>query len=222
MNGATFIVSDLHLGAPQCRLADWHAFIDALPADAALVLNGDTIERGIALASAPSGHGQALRRLSAESQRRSIICLRGNNDPEPELLIEGRIEFRDSLVVGAGVHVEHGHRFDRIRPPFRPLLYAIKRAYDSLSGGRALHITELAARFPIVLRMLTHHMARNAAAFARSQGITTVVCGHSHDAADRIVNGVRYINTGCWTGTGAYTAIVTDRDIRLERCGCDT
>lgn len=38
-----------------------------------------------------------------------------------------------------------------------------------------------------------------AVALARAEGIAGIITGHTHFAEDSIVNGVHYVNTGCWT-----------------------
>ena len=49
---------------------------------------------------------------------------------------------------------------------------------------------------------------------ARNQGATGVVCGHIHHAAQREIDGVRYLNCGDWVES--CTAIVEHYDGRLE------
>jgi UDP-2,3-diacylglucosamine pyrophosphatase LpxH len=52
------------------------------------------------------------------------------------------------------------------------------------------------------------------AAEARKQGADGVVCGHIHHAADRDLDGVRYVNLGDWVES--CTAVVEHYDGRLE------
>jgi len=213
-----WIISDVHLGAPQCRLGALHAFLDALPAAAGLILNGDTFEGAFDPAAAPPGHREMLLRLEAESRARPVVWIRGNNDPRPETLVKGAFDFRDGITFGTRLHVEHGNRYDHLRPPLKPLMYGFKAMYDRFGGGRRLHVTALAARIPFAFRVLTWQMSRAAAAAGRARGVAAVACGHSHDPSDRVVRGVRYLNTGCWAGTGACAVRVTGDGVELVPC----
>ncbi len=52
------------------------------------------------------------------------------------------------------------------------------------------------------------------AAEARRVGADGVICGHIHHAADREIEGLRYVNTGDWVES--CTAVVEHYDGRLE------
>jgi UDP-2,3-diacylglucosamine pyrophosphatase LpxH len=43
------------------------------------------------------------------------------------------------------------------------------------------------------------HIRRQAADYARQQGCGGVLIGHTHHADDAHLDGVHYVNTGCWT-----------------------
>jgi UDP-2,3-diacylglucosamine pyrophosphatase LpxH len=49
---------------------------------------------------------------------------------------------------------------------------------------------------------------------ARRQGVDGVVCGHIHSAANRMMDGLVYVNTGDWVES--CTAVVEHEDGRLE------
>ncbi len=214
------IISDVHLGSPQCRVEAFIRFLEALPPEPVLILNGDTVGHGFRVEEAPAAHVDALRRLEDESARRRVLWIRGNNDRTPERLVGGAIECLDAYTLGHRLHIEHGDRFDRLMPRIWPLLYLIRRLYDRACRltGRQAHITETAARFQCLYRVLTRHMARNAARYARSQGIAAVTCGHSHYPEDRMVDTVRYLNTGSWMGSRAHAVLVSGDCIRLHNC----
>jgi hypothetical protein len=48
----------------------------------------------------------------------------------------------------------------------------------------------------------------------RDRGFDGVICGHIHAAADRVVDGVRYLNCGDWVDS--CSAIVEHLDGRME------
>ena len=49
---------------------------------------------------------------------------------------------------------------------------------------------------------------------ARREGVEGVICGHIHHAAERHIDGVRYVNTGDWVES--CTAVIERHDGRLE------
>ena len=49
---------------------------------------------------------------------------------------------------------------------------------------------------------------------AKRRGADGVVCGHIHHAADKLIEGIRYINCGDWVES--CTAIAEDHDGRLH------
>ncbi len=207
-----FITSDLHLGSRHADIAAFNRFLDQLPSDATLVLNGDTVNHRYGEDNLVGLHAATLKRLVAESARRRIVWILGNNDLHVSQRDMGRIEFRPDFAIGS-LHVEHGHRFDHIMPRVRPCLFLAKRAYDlfeALSGSRC-HIASRIKFLNGLYHVLTQHVARHAVAYAHAHGFSTMTCGHTHYPEDRVIDGVRYINTGAWTEPG-NTVVAADDD----------
>jgi len=209
-----FIISDLHLGNRHCRHREFVRFLEQLPDDAALILNGDTIDYWHQ-DRLPKEQQDAFRMLVEASHRRPIVWLRGNNDRTYSPPKEGRFEMRSSYEFGRRLYVAHGNRFESIMPALRPLLNAIRalhHIYAQMSGG-ARDVAAAAKRIPRVYSVLTRTVARNAARFARRHGYAAVACGHTHFPEDRIVDGIRYINTGAWTELPLLSLHVTETEI---------
>ena len=55
----------------------------------------------------------------------------------------------------------------------------------------------------------------NAIEYAKENNYEAVTCGHTHFTEDVTVDGIRYVNTGCWTELPASYLHVDDSDIRL-------
>ena len=54
--------------------------------------------------------------------------------------------------------------------------------------------------------------------YAKENGYDGVICGHIHDPKDCMVNGIRYINLGCWTDISNLTYAVDEgRGIELKK-----
>ncbi len=214
----TIITSDVHLGSRHADVAAFSAFLDALPPTATLVLNGDILNHYHHEDNLNAAHAATLDRIIAISLRQPVVWLCGNNDPVPRLAAPHHITFAPELDIGT-LHIEHGHRFDRIMPRVRPFLYVIKRGYDfleALCGGRR-HIANAAKCLDRLYHVFTRHVAHNAVVFARQHGATTVTCGHTHYAEDQIIDGIRYINTGAWTEPARLHLDVRDAIITVIR-----
>lgn len=53
--------------------------------------------------------------------------------------------------------------------------------------------------------------------YARRHGYDGVICGHIHDPQDKMVNGIHYLNCGCWTDESNLSYLIDNGEgIRLE------
>lgn len=215
----TIITSDIHLGSRQSRAADFLAFLETLPAGDRLVLNGDVVTHFAREQALPDGHAAVLDKLRAMSREREVIWLRGNNDRHFTLRDPAGIFFANAYIVDGLLHVAHGDRFDRLMPMLRFVLIPMRVVYEFCTRvvGTTTHVASFAKRFPLVYNILNGHVARNAMAYARAQGLRAVTCGHTHHPEEREAGGIRYFNTGCWTEEAARVLIVDGADMRL--CG---
>jgi len=213
----TIIVSDLHLGCRYCQWERFNAFLDTLPPDADLVLNGDTVDRRYT--PFPVRHRQTLERIQSESRRRRVIWIRGNHDarfwpPDPVA-----IHFAEAHAIGSRLFVTHGHAFYNVTTYYRlfvRLLYYL-HALRIRMGAPSVHIALYAKKFPWLYRILKRQVALNAIEFARENGYQTVVCGHVHDVEDFVCNDIRYLNTGSWTEPLTAAVYIDNNGATLKR-----
>ncbi len=214
----TVVISDIHLGARQCRVAAVSAFLDTLAPGDRLVLNGDVITHSAKEKSLPSSHAAILKQLREMSFERDVIWTAGNNDRHFEMQDTGRIVFARDYAINHTLYIAHGDRFDHLMPTLRFLLIPLRVAFEFCTrvAGRETHVASFAKRFPAVYNILNGHVARNAAAYARAHGFKAVTCGHTHHPEERELNGVHYFNTGCWTENASCMLIVENDEIRLE------
>lgn len=225
-------VSDLHLGTRACQ-AD--AFIDFLRHhDADIIyLVGDIIDfwrvkRGpIWLQS----HNDVLQKLLRKVRKGTrIVYIPGNHD---EALRDycgmwfGGIEIHHDIVHVAGdgrrYLVMHGDEFDVVVRYAKWLAFLGDRSYElalwcnyplnwvrrrlgfgywSLSAFLKLRV-KTAVNF---IGEFEHALAEE----ARRRNVDGVICGHIHHAADRSIEGVRYINCGDWVES--CTALAEDEN----------
>ena len=212
----TIIVSDVHLGSRHLKLQVFLRFLDQLPPEETLVLNGDTVDYRRRRLSPE--HQQVLDRLVAESVRRRVVWVAGNHDARYKLNNPGAIEFARSFHIDKRLFVQHGFYFDNVMP-YHKLFIAVFRLAHQIRiwlGAEAVHVAEYAKRWQALYRVLRKNVMMNAIEYARENGYAAITCGHTHFAEDLVVDGIRYINTGAWTELPAYYVVVDDTEIRLE------
>jgi len=211
------ITSDVHLGSRHCLDGLFARFLDALPPDATLVLNGDTVDHH--RRQMKPEHALLLRRLTEEATRRRVVWLCGNHDeyyrpPEP-----GGLEFAPQFDIGNRLHVQHGFFFDHIMPYHKAFIFLFRLAHRLriLLGAEAIHVAEYAKKWPFLYAVLRRNVQRHAIRFGLERGFAAVACGHTHYAEDVVQNGVRYLNTGAWTEKPVYYLDVDDAAVTLRR-----
>ncbi len=213
---SSFIVSDLHLGSDYFHDGEFLAWLDALPAGAQLVLNGDIIDDPRYTLSA--AHQAVLQRLVDESHRRSIVWVYGNHDASFSLDDPGQIQFVEHWHIDKRLLVVHGDDFDNVMPQ-HGLFKAVFRALHNLRiflGFANVHVARYAKKWGFLYRVLNNRVAQNALSAARSQGFAAVTCGHTHAAMVVERGGVSYFNTGAWTERPLHFISVDADDIVLH------
>ena len=213
----SFIVSDLHLGSAYFHHETFESWLDALPPGVQLVLNGDIIDDP--RVPLPEQHRAVLGRLVSESHNRSVVWVYGNHDAQFILADKGEIQFADSWTIARRLLVVHGDRFDRLMPKHGLFKWLFRRYHRLLVrlGFRNMHVAEYAKKWALFYQVLNEHVARNALRAAREQGLTAVVCGHTHSPMDIERKGLRYFNTGSWTEKPLHFLEVSPDDIALQR-----
>jgi UDP-2,3-diacylglucosamine pyrophosphatase LpxH len=217
----TLIVSDIHLGARNSQAASLSALLRT-DFDR-LILNGDTVDHLNLRRFTPS-HWAVLGQLRAVARKRQLILIRGNHEgarptagrpfgPLDVLaqLLETELHEEYQLRVGAQRYlVFHGDRFDQtlrmtwlggvadycygvIQRWSRPLARWLK--------GRVKHWGGVVSSVRV-----------GAVAYARRKNCQGVIIGHTHYHEDQVVDGVHYLNTGCWVDWPcAYIRVEHDR-----------
>jgi UDP-2,3-diacylglucosamine pyrophosphatase LpxH len=208
----TFITSDLHLGVPQCRAEAFLSFLKSLPDGARLVLNGDIITHYHNDKTLKGIQSEVLKAIVAASYEREVVWARGNNDRKLQFQDQGKIQFVDEYAIGKRLYIAHGHQFDRLMPTVRILLVPSRVLYDAVARllGSETHVAQFAKRLNGLYRLLCRHVTGNAVTYAKRHGYAAVTCGHTHYAEDLDIDGVRYLNTGCWTENQAAIVVVDD------------
>jgi UDP-2,3-diacylglucosamine pyrophosphatase LpxH len=211
----TIVISDIHLGSRHCRAGLFLRFLDSLPAGADLVMNGDVVDhwhRGL-----KGDDLRALERIREESRRRKVVWVRGNHDDHYEVEDPAGIEVASSYRIGNRLYVSHGFHFDSVMPyhkTFIAMFHLFHQARIRL-GAEPVHVAYYAKKFSILYNVLRRHVCMNAIEYAKENGFAAVACGHTHFVEDRVIDGIRYLNTGSWTEVPVCYVDVTDDDLKL-------
>ena len=212
-----YIVSDLHLGSEHFHHGEFLSWLDTLPDDASLILNGDTIDDPRKVLN--SEHRDVLVRLVSESRRRPLIWVYGNHDMGLKLDEPGDIRFVNYLELDRRMLVVHGDDFDDVMPKhgiFKLMFKLLHKARRGL-GFQNVHVAEYAKNWAFLYRVLNERVANNALEAGRSGGFAAVACGHTHAVMERERDGVRYLNTGAWTERPLHFIEVAGSDICLRQ-----
>ncbi len=220
---STLVVGDVHLGSAHCRAESFSRFLDSLPADAELVLNGDILDYWRPL---PPAHAQALEKVKAEArQGRAVTWIRGNNDDDLRLPNAESIRFVSEYAPASDpdVLIAHGHAFDRLL--HGSLLFVlparILHGLRHLAGRPSIHVAQYARRWTPLFDWLKGRIVRRALRHARNRGFRIIVCGHTHYAEDVSMDGIRYLNPGCWTEDSNYCVEIRNGQAALRSVAGD-
>ena len=211
------IVSDLHIGSRYFQFGVFEQFLEKLPADHDLIMNGDIIDSPYA--KMQLSDQRVLDLIKAISYRQKVVWIRGNHDNGYVPKNYGQAIFKRQYAIGNRLLITHGDDFDDIMPRSRLFIKAFKWMHNLRVkfGARPVHVAEYAKKWKSFYRVLRKNVALNAVKCAAEKGFEAVTCGHTHFAEDLNLNGVRYINTGAWTELPIYYVAVTANEIALKK-----
>jgi len=210
----TLVISDVHIGSKGCKT---EKVLDLLRDESyeRYILVGDIIDGWLfkKYKKFSYDHTKVIRRLLKLSKDREIIWIAGNHDEflRKYLPLElGNIKVVDEWVE-YGTWFCHGDKFDGIvQLKWLGMLGSI--GYD-LAISLDMLLKKLGLKRS-VSKFLKNNV-KAAVSFmvdfenemvrqAKKRNCDTVVCGHIHTPADKIINGVRYLNTGDWVVNCSY------------------
>ena len=210
----TLVISDLHIGSKGCKT---EKVLDLLRDESyeRYILVGDIIDGWLfkKYKKFSYDHTKVIRRLLKLSKDREIIWVAGNHDEflRKYLPLElGNIKVVDEWVE-YGTWFCHGDKFDGIvqlkwlgmlGSLGYDLAISLDMVFKKLGLKRSLskflkNNVKAAVSFMVDFE---NEMVRQ----AKKRNCDTVVCGHIHTPADKIIKGVRYLNTGDWVENCSY------------------
>lgn len=232
----TIVLSDVHLGAPDCQVGKVNHFLKHTRSDK-LILNGDIID-GWSLGRQGGWtreHTRFVRLVLKAMEKRGleVIYLRGNHDDILERFLP--LRFDRLQIVDRYIHegldrrylVVHGDVFDAVTQNSKLLAVAgdigyqsllrINRSYNRYRAWRGKEYFSLSKAIKAKTKRIVNYISRfesNVEAFALKHGCAGFICGHIHTACDKTLGSVRYLNSGDWVESN--TALVEHYDGRWE------
>ncbi|MBE6242615.1 MAG: UDP-2,3-diacylglucosamine diphosphatase [Bacteroidales bacterium] len=229
MNGRTryrtVVLSDIHLGSEFSKVAEVSDFLSRIDCEK-LIFNGDTID-GWQLQKDDNAfwgaeHSRFFRIIMkmVEKHGTEVYFLRGNHDDFLDKIIPmamGKLSILKDMILESGglrYFVTHGDVFDSITSNMKwmaklgdvmyNLLLKINVMYNRLQSWRGKPYYS----FSQAIKNKVKKAVSNASDFdkmltdmARTKGCQGVICGHIHRPEDRMIDGIRYLNSGDWVET---------------------
>ncbi len=194
-----FVVSDLHIGNPYFNHKAFVAWLNHLPVNATLILNGDVVDDPAKTLN--KCENLVLKRIIAESCQRTVVWIHGNHDADFHMENVGKIQFMRECNIENRLLIVHGHKLDDVMPNYPIFKWIFRRLHNLciMFGLRDMHVAQYAKRWPRLYNILNSRVIENGMRLARSKGCGAIVCGHTHFALDQTNSDIRYLNTGSWT-----------------------
>jgi len=218
------ILSDLHLGAPNCQHRQLGRFlkqiVDGEQATRQLILNGDVFD-SIDFRRLPSSHWDILATLRELNEEIPVRWIVGNHDSPRKFLstLLGN-DLLDEYVLQSGgrrLLVLHGHQFDAFLEKHAFLTHAADWGYRLLQMVDPSHrVARFAKQTSKTFLRCTDKVRDEAVALAIHRNMDGVVCGHTHRAMTEENNDFGYYNSGCWTELPCTYLTVKAGQVTLE------
>ncbi len=216
------VISDVHLGTPGSNAKALENYLKSVKPDI-LILNGDIIDIWqFKKKYWPASHMKVIKRFFAFlSKKTKVYFIPGNHDETLRRFVGttlGNLSVQNKVALdlnGEKVWIFHGDAFDVTMQHSRWLAKLGAVGYDLLilinSGVNFLLQSLGRQRISFASRIkksvkkavsFVNSFEDTVAQIACDQGFQTVICGHIHQPADKIIpvkNGqIRYLNSGDW------------------------
>jgi UDP-2,3-diacylglucosamine pyrophosphatase LpxH len=219
----TIILSDIHLGISHAHAREAIHFLQHHSCDK-LILNGDIIDgwqlrkSGKWKKKHTAFFKHVLNRLSRTNTR--IIYLRGNHDDFLDEVLPlqlGNFSIARSHVhesCGKRYFVVHGDIFDTVTTNLKwisrlgdtgyTFLLWLNRYYNQYRKKRDLPYYSLSQTVKRRVKKAVSFISdyeQVLCEVARAEKCQGIICGHIHQPADKVINGIHYLNSGDWVET---------------------
>ncbi|NBD38550.1 MAG: UDP-2,3-diacylglucosamine diphosphatase [Verrucomicrobia bacterium] len=232
----TVVLSDVHLGAPDCQIDKVNHFLKHVDCEN-LLLNGDIID-GWSLGRRGGWerkHTRFIRLVLKKIDKRKtkVIYLRGNHDDILDRFLP--LRFGGLKVVDRYIHdspkgrylVIHGDAFDAVTQNSKLIailgdigyqsLLRINRVYNRYRSWRGKPYFSLSKAIKAHTKTVVNYISRfegQVEAMTRKHGCQGFICGHIHTPENKRIGSVHYLNSGDWIESN--TALVEHADGTFE------
>jgi len=201
----TIVLSDLHLGITNSRVKELTFFLQQHTCDT-LILNGDIID------------GWQLKKSGTWK-------LRGNHDDFLDEILPfsfGPFVIKRTHIIHSGdkkYYVVHGDIFDSITTNLKWLaklgdigytfLLWVNRHYNHYRLKKGLPYYSLSQVVKSKVKKAVSFISdyeQQLCEVAKANQCDGVICGHIHQAADKMMNDIHYLNSGDWVETMSLLA----------------
>jgi len=232
----TLIMSDVHLGVPECKSAQASHFLRNIRCER-LILNGDIIDAWHLKRSGGwnKGHTHFIRTVlrKMEKEGTEIIYLRGNHDDILDRFLPIRLE--NLRVVDEYIHstpmgdylIVHGDGFDAVTTRYPWVakvgavgynaLLRVNRIYNGYRRWRGKAAFSLSRWVKLKVKSAVSFVGRyedQLQRLAEWKNCRGVICGHIHQPANKLIGAVHYLNSGDWVES--MTGIIESHDGTFE------
>lgn len=214
-------ISDVHLGSKGSKAVELLGVLKNYEPEKLFIV-GDFIDGWLLKKRHfwPQEHTNVIRKvLSYAKKGTQVYYITGNHDEflrSYENLDFGNITVLDEII-DDGVWIIHGDKYDSVVMYNKWIAILGSIGYELI-----IYLNEVIKRIRRTLGLRPRSFSKwvkakvkGAVAFIDSFEFTlateainrechTVICGHIHTPADRVINGVRYMNTGDWIESLSY------------------
>jgi UDP-2,3-diacylglucosamine pyrophosphatase LpxH len=226
----TIVTSDVHLGNPYCNIDAFDEFLDKIPQDYRLVINGDLVD-GIYV-DLPKNHRRVIPKLVKLHEENRLIWVMGNHDIRAKLkIVKKRQDLskmgaavtelipQRSYFITNSVVISHGHDEDS-------LMYSNEFIFDFAASVYGLmvkfkllppiHVSEWAMGVLPFRAWVIKGVKSAARAKAKEHGCKVALVGHVH-YPEYEDGSIIYMNTGHWLGDSPHMAIIGENITLLDK-----
>lgn len=227
----TIVLSDIHLGIKASKAKQVVHFLKHHKCET-LILNGDIIDgwqlrKNGQWKKQHSNFFKYIINLVAKSKCEEIIYLRGNHDDFLDEILPfnlGNFKIKRHHIhygVRRKYFVTHGDIFDSVTTNLAWLaklgdvsytfLLWLNRHYNNYREKRGLPYYSLSQAVKAKVKSAVSFISdyeNELAKVARSRKCHGIICGHIHQPAIKMINGIEYLNSGDWVES--LTALVED------------
>jgi len=216
----TIVISDVHLGTEHSKTRELADFLKTVNCNT-LILNGDIIDgwnlqKGGKWKKEDTDFIKIIMKMM-ENHNTKVIYVRGNHDDFIDHIAP--FSFANISIVKDYVHeknnkryyVVHGDIFDNITSNMVWLaklgdvgytfLLWINRIYNIYRTKKGLPYYSLSQSIKQKVKSAVSYISNyenELVTLARSRHADGIICGHIHQPADRMIDGIHYLNSGDW------------------------